>query len=144
MLADYFNNPLVPCKWYEVARTREKSIFKKVDVFVYLSMTHDNSFDLLYVSIDEINRRLTKCYHGKFVVKIKDNYLIIRRGLFRKKLLIVAFDEASNIVALSNRRKTRCWILSKNIPYDEDAFKMILNRLEVQGFDVKSIELFYK
>lgn len=144
MLADYFNNPLVPCKWYEVARTREKSIFKKVDVFVYLSMTHDNAFDLLYVSIDEINRRLTKCYHGKFVVKIKDNYLIIRRGLFRNKLLIVAFDEASNIVALSNRRKTRCWILSKNIPYDEDAFKMILNRLEVQGFDVKSIELFYK
>ena len=144
MLADYFNNPLVPCKWYEVARTREKSIFKKVDVFVYLSMTHDNAFDLLYVSIDEINRRLTKCYHGKFVVKIKDNYLIIRKGLFRKKLLIVAFDEASNIVALSNRRKTKCWILSKNIPYDEDAFKMILNRLEVQGFDVKSIELFYK
>ena len=144
MLADYFNNPLVPCKWYEVARTREKSIFKKVDVFVYLSMTHDNAFDLLYVSIDEINRRLTKCYHGKFVVKIKDNYLIVRRGLFRKKLLIVASDEASNIVALSNRRKTRCWILSKNIPYDEDAFKMILNRLEAQGFDVKSIELFYK
>ena len=144
MLADYFNNPLVPCKWYEVARTREKSIFKKVDVFVYLSMTHDNAFDLLYVSIDEINRRLTKCYHGKFVVKIKDNYLIIRKGLFRKKLLIVAFDEASNIVALSNRRKTKCWILSKNIPYDEDALKMILNRLEAQGFDVKSIELFYK
>ena len=33
MKADYFNNPLVPFKWYEVASTLERSLFKKLDVF---------------------------------------------------------------------------------------------------------------
>ena len=36
MSADYFNNPLMPFKWYVVACTHEKSVFKKVDVFMYL------------------------------------------------------------------------------------------------------------
>ena len=122
MLADYFNNPLVPYKWYEVARTREKSVFKKVDVFMYLSMTHDNAFDLLYVAIDEVNQRLTKCYHGKFVIKMRKNYLIIRQGLWRKKYLVVAKDDEENIVALSNIWKSKVWVLAKKMPYDKAAF----------------------
>ena len=143
MLADYFNNQLMPCKWYEVARTREKSIFKKLDVFMYLSVTHDNAFDLVYVSIDEINRRLTKCYHGKFVVKLKGNYLIIRQGLWRKKYLIVAQDDVSNIIALSNRRKSKVWILSRKLPLDNTQFEKVLKSVENQGFDINDIELFY-
>ena len=35
MLADYQNNQLM-LKWYEIARTREKRLFKKVDVFMYV------------------------------------------------------------------------------------------------------------
>ena len=143
MLADYFNNPLMPFKWYEVARTREKRLFQKVDVFMYLSMTHDNAFDLLYVSIDEINRRLTKCYHGKFVIKMRNNYLIIRKGLWRKKFLIIAKDEESNIVALSNRRKSKVWVLSKTLPYDKYAFDKVMEEVANQGFILNDIELFY-
>ena len=144
MLADYFNNPLVPFKWYEVARTREKSLFKKVDVFMYLSMTHDNAFDLVYVSVDEINRRLTKCYHGKFKIRFKNNCLIIRHRLFWKRYYVIACDEAEGIVALSNRWKTKCWILSKNVPYDIGAFHNVMKGVEAQGVDVNSIELFYE
>ena len=142
MLADYFNNPLMPYKWYEVARTREKCIFKKVDVFMYLSMTHDNAFDMLYVSIDEINRRLTKCYHGKFVVKIKNNYLIIRHGLWRKKFFVVDKSDDEKIIALSNKIKSKVWILTKELPFDRNALEKIMKNLERQGFDVENIELF--
>ena len=142
MLADYFNNPLVPYKWYEVARTREKSVFKKVDVFMYLSMTHDNAFDLLYVAIDEVNQRLTKCYHGKFVIKMRKNYLIIRQGLWRKKYLVVAKDDEENIVALSNIWKSKVWVLAKKMPYDNAAFDKVMKSVESQGFDMSNIEIF--
>lgn len=141
MLADYFNNPLMPYKWYEVARTRGKGLFKKVDVFVYLSMTHDDTFDLLYVSFDEVNRRLTRCYHGKFMVKLNDNYLIIRQGLWRKKFLIVDKDDEAKMVALSNKRKSKIWILSQKLPYDKEAFDKIMKSLKEKGFDVDNIEL---
>ena len=150
MLADYLNNPLMPMsnsgvseKWYEVARTQEKSLFKKLDVFMYLSVTHDNAFDLLYVSYDEINRCLTKCYHGKFVVKMCNNYLIIRSGLWRKKYLVVDYDKETGIVALSNKRKSKCWILSKKLPYDKTAFDKIIKSVANQGVDVGKLQLFY-
>ena len=142
MLADYFNNQLMPCKWSEVARTREKCLFKKVDVFMYLSVTHDNAFDLLYVAVDEINRCLTRCYHGKFVVKMRKNYLIIRQGLWRKRFFIIAKDEKSEIVALSNRRKSKIWILSKKLPFDQVSFENVLKSMEKQGFDLKTIEIY--
>ena len=149
MLADYFNNSLMPMsysgvseKLYEVARSHEKRLFQKLDVFMYLSMTQDNAFDLLYVSIDEINRCMTKCYHGKFVVKLKKDYLIIRQGLWRKKFIIIAKDEESNIIALSNRRKSKVWILSKKLPYDKNAFNLVMESIAKQGFDMNSIEIF--
>ena len=150
MSADYFNNPLMPMsysgvseKWYEVARSREKRLFQKVDVFMYLSMSHDNAFDLLYVAIDEVNQRLIKCYHGKFVVKLTNNYLIIRQGLWRKKYLIIANDDERSIMALSNRRKSKLWILSKKLPYDRIAFENVLKSVENQGINMDNIELFY-
>lgn len=144
MKADYFNNPPMPFKWYEVARTREKSLFKKVDVFMYLSLTHDNAFELMYVSVDEINRRLTKCYHGRFLVKMKNNYLIIKHGLFWKRYYVLSYDDVAGIVALANRRKTKCWILSKTLPYDTDAFRRVMKSVEDQGVDVGNIELFHE
>ena len=132
----------MPFKWYVVARTREKSIFKKVDVFMYLSMTHDNAFDLLYVAIDEVNQHLVKCYHGKFVVKQKNNCLIIRQGLWRKKFIIIEKNDENEIVALSNRWKSKIWILSKKLPYNKIAFEKVLKSVESQGFDMDDIELF--
>ena len=137
------SNSGVSEKWYEVARTQEKSLFKKLDVFMYLSVTHDNAFDLLYVSYDEINRCLTKCYHGKFVVKMCNNYLIIRSGLWRKKYLVVDYDKETGIVALSNKRKSKCWILSKKLPYDKTAFDKIIKSVANQGVDVGKLQLFY-
>jgi len=149
MLADYFNNPHMPSiysgvseKWYEVARTREKNLFKKVDVFMFLSMTYDNAFDLLYVSVDEINRHLTKCYHGKFVIKRRKNYLIIRQRLWRKKFLIIAQNDDASIVALSNRRKSKVWILTSRMPYEKSDFDKVMKEVENQGFDMNAIELF--
>lgn len=143
MLADYNNNLLMP-KWYEIARTRERRLFKKVDVFMYMSVTQDNAFDLLYVSFDEINRRMTRCYHGKFVVKQRNNYLIIRHGLWRKRFLIMAHDEENNIVALSNRRKSEVWVLSKKLPYDRAAFVSVMKSVEDQGVDMGKIEYYYE
>ena len=151
MLADYFNNPLMPMscsgmseKWYEVARTREKRLFNKMDVFMYLSATKDNAFDLVYVSIDEINRRLTKCYHGKFVVRKRKNCLIIRQGLWRKRFFVVACDEEPRIVALSNKRKSKIWILAKKLPYDKGVLEKIKKSLSEKGFDLNSIEFYYE
>ncbi|MBP5642635.1 MAG: lipocalin family protein [Bacteroidales bacterium] len=143
MSADYFNSPLMPYKWYVVACTVERRLFKNVDVFMYLSVNHDNAFELLYVATDEINRHLTKCYHGRFVIKKKKNYLIIRHGLWRKKFLIIAQNDDASMVALSNRRKSKIWVLSKKIPYDNNDLGKLLKSLENQGFDINSIELFY-
>lgn len=140
MKADYFNNPLVPFKWYEVARTLERSLFKKLDVFMYLSATHDNAFELLYVSVDDISRRLTKCYHGKFVIRMRNNYLIIRNGLWRKRYLVVEYDEAAGIVILANKRKSKCWILSNKMPYDKTALEILLKSAERKGVDMSNIE----
>ena len=144
MLADYNNNPLVPEKWYEVACTRERRLFNKVDVFMYLSINQDNTFDLLYVSVDEINRRMTRCYHGKFIVKMRKNYLIIRKGLWRKKFLVIAHDDEKNIVVLSNRWKSRVWVLSKNLPYDRVAFTKVMQSVESLGVDMGKIEYYYE
>ena len=150
MLADYLNNPLMPMsysgvseKWYEVARTLERSLFKKLDVFMYLSASHDNAFDLVYVSFDEINRRLTRCYHVKFAVRMKTNYLIVRHGMWRKKYLVVDYDENAGIVVIANKRKSKCWILSKNLPYDKAAFDKILNSVGQHGVDVRNLKMFY-
>ena len=128
MLADYFNNPLMPMsysgvseKWYVVACTLERSLFKKLDVFLYLSATHDNAFNLLYVSYDEINRN----------------------GLWRKKYLVVDYDETAEIVALSNKIKSKCWIMSKKLPNDETAFDKIIKSCEKYGIDVKNLQSFY-
>ena len=142
MKADYFNNPLVPFKWYEVARTLERSLFKKLDVFMYLSATHDNAFELLYVSVNEINRRLTKCYHGKFVIRMRNNYLIIRNSLWRKRYLVVEHDEAAGIVILANKRKSKCWILSNKLPYDKTALEILLKSAERKGVDMNNIRFF--
>ena len=142
MKADYFNNPLVPFKWYEVARTLERSLFKKLDVFMYLSATHDNAFELLYVSVNEINRRLTKCYHGKFVIRMQNNYLIIRNGLWRKRYLVVEHDEAAGIVILANKRKSKCWILSNKLPYDKTALDILLKSAQRKGVDMSNIRFF--
>ena len=150
MSADYFNNLLMQMsysgmseKWYEVARSREKCLFKKVDVFMYLSMVHDNAFELLYVSMDEINRRMTRCYHGKFVIKVRRNYLIIRQGLWRKKFLIIAQNGDGSMVALSNRRKSKVWILTKTLPFNKSDLKVILEKLGNQGLDTENIEFYY-
>ena len=150
MLADYLNNPHMLMshsgmseKWYEVARTLERSLFKKLDVFMYLSANQDDTFDLLYVAFDEINRRLTKCYRGKFVVRMRNNYLIIRNGLWRKKYLVIEYDDEAGIVALSNKRKSKCWILSKKLPYDKVAFEKIVESVERQGVEVKNLKYFY-
>lgn len=150
MKADYFNNSLMPMlcpgvtdKWYEVARTKERSLFKKLDIFVYLSDVHRNTFKLLYVSIDDINRRMTKCYHGKFVIRRLKNYLIIRNALWRKKFLILDYDESAGIISLVNKRKSKCWILSKKLPYDKVALDKILDSAEKQKVNINNIEFFY-
>lgn len=150
MKADYFNNPLMPMsysgvseKWYEVARSREKRLFKKIDVFMYLSLNQDNAFDLLYVAIDEINQRLTKCYHAKFVVRRRKKCLIVRHGLWRNCFQIIARDENSAMVALSNRRKSKLWVLSRQMPYDKVSFEKLMKSVENQGFDMDKIEFFY-
>ena len=143
MLADYFNNPPM-LKLYEVARTLERSLFKKLDVFMYLSATQDNAFDLLYVAYDEINRRLTKCYHGKFIVRKRKNYLIIRKGLWRKKYLVIDYDEKAGMIAIANKRKSECWILSQYLPYDKDAFEKMLKSVKRQGVDVNNLNIFYQ
>ncbi|MBQ2187554.1 MAG: hypothetical protein IKQ09_07870 [Bacteroidales bacterium] len=150
MLADYMNNPLMPMsysgvseKWYEVARTLERSLFEKLDVFMYLSVTQDNTFDLVYVAIDEISRKLTRCYHGKFVFRMRKNYLIIRKGLWRKRYLVIDYDETAGIVALSNKRKSKCWILSKKLPYDKTAYDKIIISAEKQGVDMKNLKNYY-
>ena len=131
-------------KWYEIARSYEKRLFDKVDVFMYLSMTHDNAFDLLYVTVDEINRKMTKTYHGKFVIKKKNNYLIIRRGLWRKRLQIIAQDDEKNIVVLANRCKSRIWVLSKNLPYDKPTLANVMKSVENQGVDMSKIQYYYE
>ena len=149
-MTDYLNNPSMPMlysgmseKWYEVARTLERSLFKKLDVFMYLSATHDDTFNLVYVAFDEINRRLTKCYRGKFVVRMHKNYLIIRHGLWRKKYLVVDYDTTAGIVVLSNKRKSKCWVLSKKLPYDKVACEKIIKSAEKQGIDVKNLKYYY-
>ena len=75
-------------------------------------------------------------------MKLDDNYLIIRKGLWRKKFLIIEKDDESKIVVLSNKRKSKIWIFSETVSYDKAAFEKIMKNLEEKGFDVENIELF--
>ena len=150
MKEDYFNSHNVilsdtntMVKWYEVARFRDNRLIKKLDEFAYLSIVHENSFELLYVTVDELNRRVTRNYHGKIIAKKGENYLIIRRGLIRHKLLILSYDEKACLVALSNRFKTKVRILSSCLPVDSEAFQKMMNAVSERGFDVNDIEMLY-
>ena len=129
-------------KWYEVARSRDNRFLKKMDVFIYLSTTYDNAFELLYVSFDQFNRSLTRCYHGKFVIKKKGDYIVIRHGLCRKRLVILDYDGQAGLVAIANRRKTRASILSKSLPFDKNSFERMKNDIEKQGFEMMTAEIY--
>lgn len=129
-------------KWYEVARSRDSRFLKKIDVFVYLSTTYDNAFELLYVSCDQFNRRLTKCYHGKFLIKKSDRFLIIWHGLCRKKLVVLDYDGEAGLVALANRRKTRACVLSRKLPFDKKSLENMMKNVEKQGFEMEIQEIY--
>lgn len=129
-------------KWYEVARSRDNRFLKRMDVFMYLSTTYDNAFELLYVTVDQFNRRLTRCYRGKFMVRKKNNYIIIWHGLCRKKLVVMDYNEDAGLVAIANRRKTRVCILSLRLPCDKNAFELMKNNVEKQGFEISIAEIY--
>ncbi len=129
-------------KWYEVARSRDNRFIKKMDVFMFMSLTYDNAFELLYVSCDQFNRRLTRCYHGRFVLRQKGRFLVIRCGLWRKKFQILNYDENAGMIAICNRRKTQAFVLSKTLPFDKTAYDRIKEDLVKQSLDVEILEIY--
>ena len=129
-------------KWYEVARSRDNRFLKKMDVFMYLSATYDNAFELLYVSCDQFNRRLTRCYHGKFLVKRKGDFIIIWHGLCRKKLLVLDYDSSAGLVAIANRSKTKAAVFSTSLPFDKNSLEKMINNVEKQGFVMDTAEIY--
>ena len=71
-------------KWYNIARTRNFFEMNFVEIFLYISIAYENYLDLLYVGIKEDRSKVLKKLTLKILTKNDVNFIIIKKGLFKK------------------------------------------------------------
>ena len=91
-------------KWYSIARTYNHFEMKFLEIFLYISIGCGNYLDLLYVGINNDRSKVLKKFDLEILPKADACFIIIRKGLFWKKLKILTFDENEEILILSDMK----------------------------------------
>ena len=114
-------------KWYSIARTYNHFEMKFLEIFLYISIACENYLDLLYVGIKEDRSKVLKKFDLEILPKEDDSFIVIRKGLFWKKLKILTFDEKEKILILSDMKMKHILILSRKPKLRHETVENYLN-----------------
>ena len=76
----------------------------------------------------------------KILTKNDSDYIVIRKGLFRKKLKVLTFDENEGILVLSDEKMKYVSILSRRAELRHEVVEKSLNGIEF--FEGKELRLY--
>ena len=125
-------------KWYSIARTYNHFEMKFLEIFLYISIACENYLDLLYVGIKEDRSKVLKKFDLEILPKEDDSFIVIRKGLFWKKLKILTFDEKEKILILSDMKMKHILILSRKPKLRHETVENYLNGVEaLRGEELK-------
>ena len=127
-------------KWYSIARTRNFFEMNLVEIFLYISIVCENYLDLLYVGVKDDRSRVLKKLTLKILTKNDVNFIIIKKGLFKKIFRILTFDGKSGILILSDKKMKYLSILSRKPIMQHEVMESYLNQIE--EMNGKRIELY--
>ncbi len=128
-------------KWYRIAHTYSRLEMMFVEVFMYLSISYENYLDLLYVGIKEDRSKILKKFTLKILRKNDEIFIILRKGLFRKKLRILMFDEKNGMLVLADDKVNCLTIYSRKSDVDDKIVERCLSAIDFLKFNKKEIEL---
>ena len=127
-------------KWYNVARTRNFFEMNLVEIFLYISIAYENYLDLLYVGVKGDRNKVLKKLTLKILTKNDVNFIIIKKGLFKKTFRILTFDGKNGIFILSDRKMKYLSIFSRKPTMKYEVMESCLN--QVEELNGKRIELY--
>lgn len=127
-------------KWYSIARTRNFFEMNFVEIFLYISIAYENYLDLLYVGVKGYRSKVLKKLTLKILTKNDVNFIILRKGLFKKTFRILTFDDKNGILILSDKKMKYLSILSRKPTLNYEMMECYLNRVE--ELNGKRIELY--
>ena len=126
-------------KWYSIARTRNFFEMNFVEIFLYVSIAYENYLDLLYVGVKGDRSKVLKKLTLKILTKNDVNFIIIKKGLFKKTFRILTFDDKNGILILSDKKMKYLSIFSRKPTLSHETVENYLKQIkDVDG----EIELF--
>ena len=127
-------------KWYQIARTYNRLEMSFLEIFLYVSIGCGNYLDLLYVGIKADRCKVLKKFDLEILPKEDACFIIIRKGLFWKKLKILTFDEKEKILILSDMKMKHISILSRKPELRHEIVEKCLNG--IVDFEGKELKLY--
>ena len=127
-------------KWYSIARTYNLFEMEFFEIFVYISVSCGKCLDLLYVGVKEDRSKVLKKLTLKILTKNDSDYIVIRNGIFWKKLKVLTFDENEGILVLSDEKMKYISILSRKAELRHEVVEKCLNGIEF--FEGKELRLY--
>ena len=127
-------------KWYNIAHTRNFFEMNFVEIFLYISIAYENYLDLLYVGVKGDRSKVLKKLTLKILTKNDVNFIILRKGLFKKTFRILTFDDKNGIFILSDKKMKYLSILSRKPTLSHEVVESSLN--QVEELNGKRIELY--
>ena len=125
-------------KWYQIARTYNRLEMSFLEIFLYVSIGCKNHLDLLYVGIKENRSKVLKKLDLEILPKEEACFIIIRKGLFWKKLKILTFDEKDKILILADMKMKYISILSRKPEQKHEVVEKCLSGIAaLRGKEVK-------
>ena len=127
-------------KWYNVARTRNFFEMNFVEIFLYILIACENYLDLLYVGVKGDRNKVLKKLTLKILTKNDVNFIVIKKGIFKKTFRILTFDGKNGIFILSDRKMKYLSIFSRKPTMKYEVMESYLNQIE--ELNGKRIELY--
>ena len=127
-------------KWYSIARTYNLFEIEFFDIFVYISVSCERVLDLLYVGIKEDRSKILKKLTLNILTKNDSCFIVIRKGLFRKKLKVLTFDEKEGILVLADEKMKYVSVFSRKSELRREVVEKCLNSIGV--FEGKELKLY--
>ena len=127
-------------KWYNIARTRNFFEMNFVEIFLYISIAYKNYLDLLYGGIKDDRSKVLKKLTLKILTKNDVNFIVIKKGIFKKTFRILTFDDKNGILILSDKKMKYLSIFSRKPTMKYEVMESYLN--QVEEMNGKRIELY--